>query len=211
MDVSILPRGKDEFGNDTILFGDKPIRAGLNAGPRPLLALADVLATCGLHKKTNRRQLDLVGSEINYPFATSVGRRDLRVVDLDDAYRVAMQGRSDECRRFRDFIVDLLKRLEAGETINAKPAADPSPPVVPVDGDPILLQLQSLMDVRRVQMEHDAAIRAVSAKASEVEARVVRIEAKAEAATQAMLSLSGPIAAEPTKTLVDEVEQRVRW
>lgn len=116
--ASLLPRGKDEFGNDALLFDEKPIRTDLS-GERPILALLDVLAACGLPVKT-RAKLDARGTPQKYHFRKSMGLQELRVIDLGDAYRVAMQGRSAECREFRDFQVELLKRIARGETINPR-------------------------------------------------------------------------------------------
>jgi hypothetical protein len=116
----LMPRGKDALGNDVLLFGDKPIRAKFDVGPRPLLALVDVLRVCSLKSKS-RMHLDIKGMTEYYPIRTSKGLRKLRTVDLDDAYRVAMQGLSRECRNFRDFLIEILKKLETGQPINATP------------------------------------------------------------------------------------------
>ncbi|WP_206108021.1 hypothetical protein, partial [Paludisphaera soli] len=197
--ASPLPRGKDELGNETLLFGETPIRADFRGG-LPMLALPDVLGVCGLHPKSNRGKLDLGGSTAYYPFETAGGRQRIKTVDLDDAYRIAMQGRSPECRKFRDFLVEILRRIERGETIDPKPphaaAGDP-------DASPLVHQAALLLKIALKSAEHDRQLAVLRADADRVEAR--RFEAD-----RAMRTLPSAAIPVPAMSKIDLTERLVR-
>lgn len=207
--ASLMPRGKDSLGNDTLMFGDKPIRATFERGPRPLLALPDVLTLCGLTKNM-RSHLDIRGQKIFEPFCTPGGVQKLRVVDLDDAYRIGMQGRSDECDSWRDFCVELIHRHESGQPINATPP--PAAASTPTAGGSILTQ--TIAALHNVAIELDAQQQRIAANERRVDGiadQLAQIENRQVEAEAEMRSLPAPTVPAPEKSDIDMTEQRVRF
>lgn len=205
--ASLMPRGKDALGNDTLLFGDRPIRADFDSGPRPVLALVDVLDVCGL-AKNKRLHLDVRGRMAFAPFNTNGGVQSLRSVDLDDAYRIAMQGKSPACRDFRSFLVELLKQIESGQPINA---ASP-PAVAPTAVGSVLTQ--AIAALHGVAVELDAQQQRIAANERRVDGiagQLAQIESRQAEAEAEMRSLPSPTVAAPEKSDVDLTEQLVRF
>lgn len=215
--TGLMPRGEDELGNQVMFFGGRPLRAVFDRGPRPLLAPPDVLEVCGLPRSPARKRLDVGGMSMTHPFRTPGGPQGLRVVDLDDAYRIAHQGRSDECRAFRELVIAILKRIEGGRPFDdAAVVANPAAGA----GDAPLAELRRQSAYMRDQAKTSRGVLhaivglsrrldAAAARSDELTRRLDAVESRLSAG-DGPRALPSPTAVVRAATPVDAVPQLIR-